>query len=562
MTMPTPPPDTRAPGQTGHIADHNTIADALTALDAAVATLENTIDGVGISLPAGDLGGTPAVPLVLKIQGTPVNPSPGGTTAFLRADGTWDTPPGTGGGGGGGGGGGSGTVTSVSGETANGFVVSVNEETTTPEITVATSISGVLKGSGGALVAAVAGTDYLGPTGNGSQLTGLTASQVAGAVPSVSPTFSGVVAMAGASEVTVPAPANPSDAATKSYVDATAQGLSVKPSAHAATTGAETYVITSGAVAQIGGTSVDGVSPSVGDYILVKDAPAASGAGSPGSSQPANGLYQVTGNSSNLALTRAAAMSGSELPSGAFVFIEAGTANGSAGFVVSTPSSNAGFAYGTGAVQWSQFSNAGAVTAGTGLSKSGSVVSLSVPVSAANGGTGASSAPVNEVFAGPASGGSGAPSFRALAPADVPTLNQSTTGSSASCTGNAATATNLAGAATFPARIVPKVFTLTDGSSVAVNAALGNIARWPLAGASHTLAAPTSPADGQPLDIRIVYGGAYTPLFNATWDFTPLGGAPSWTATSGKVDEVGFRYNADAAAGAGAWVCVGWVLGA
>lgn len=43
MTMPAPPPDTRAPGQSGHIADHNTISDALTALEAAVLALQSSI---------------------------------------------------------------------------------------------------------------------------------------------------------------------------------------------------------------------------------------------------------------------------------------------------------------------------------------------------------------------------------------------------------------------------------------------------------------------------------------------------------------------------------------
>jgi hypothetical protein len=190
MTMPAPPPDTRAPGQTGHIADHNAISDAVAALESAVTTLENTVDGVGISLPAGDLGGTAAAPEVVKIQGTPINAPPGGTTAYLRADGTWDVPPGTGGGGGGGGGG-DGTVTSVSGETANGFVVSVNEETTTPQVTVGTSVAGLAKGASGALVAAVAGTDYLAPNGSGAGLTGITVGQVAGAISTESPTFTG-----------------------------------------------------------------------------------------------------------------------------------------------------------------------------------------------------------------------------------------------------------------------------------------------------------------------------------------------------------------------------------
>lgn len=39
MSMPAPPPDTRAAGQSGHIADHNLIADALAALDSDVGAL-------------------------------------------------------------------------------------------------------------------------------------------------------------------------------------------------------------------------------------------------------------------------------------------------------------------------------------------------------------------------------------------------------------------------------------------------------------------------------------------------------------------------------------------
>lgn len=55
---------------------------------------------------------------------------------------------------------GSGTVTSASVVTANGFQGSVATATTTPAITLQTSISGMLKGSSNALVAATSGTDY------------------------------------------------------------------------------------------------------------------------------------------------------------------------------------------------------------------------------------------------------------------------------------------------------------------------------------------------------------------------------------------------------------------
>jgi hypothetical protein len=66
---------------------------------------------------------------------------------------TWATPasPGTG------------TVTSVSVVSANGFTGTVANATTTPAVTLTTSISGVIKGNGTALSAATAGTDYVAP---------------------------------------------------------------------------------------------------------------------------------------------------------------------------------------------------------------------------------------------------------------------------------------------------------------------------------------------------------------------------------------------------------------
>jgi hypothetical protein len=53
-----------------------------------------------------------------------------------------------------------GTVTSVSVVSANGLAGSVATATSTPAITLTTSITGVLKGNGTAISAAVAGTDY------------------------------------------------------------------------------------------------------------------------------------------------------------------------------------------------------------------------------------------------------------------------------------------------------------------------------------------------------------------------------------------------------------------
>jgi len=58
-----------------------------------------------------------------------------------------------------------GTVTSVSVTTANGFAGTVSTATSTPAITISTSITGLIKGNGTALSAAVAATDYVAPGG-------------------------------------------------------------------------------------------------------------------------------------------------------------------------------------------------------------------------------------------------------------------------------------------------------------------------------------------------------------------------------------------------------------
>lgn len=94
-----------------------------------------------------------------SLQGL-VPASGGGTTNFLRADGTWAAPVG-----------GTGTVTSVSVASANGFAGTVATPSTTPAITLTTSATGVLKGSSGALVAATSGADYA--PGTSSNATGL-----------------------------------------------------------------------------------------------------------------------------------------------------------------------------------------------------------------------------------------------------------------------------------------------------------------------------------------------------------------------------------------------------
>ena len=62
-----------------------------------------------------------------------------------------------------------GTVTSVSVTSANGFSGTVATSTSTPAITISTSITGILKGNGTAISAAVSGTDYA-PATSGSAI--------------------------------------------------------------------------------------------------------------------------------------------------------------------------------------------------------------------------------------------------------------------------------------------------------------------------------------------------------------------------------------------------------
>lgn len=153
-------------------------------------------------------------------------------------------------------------------------------------------------------------------------------------------------------------PVDPQDAATKAYVDASRAGLDIKDSCRVATTG---VVGTTSNTTAIGGTPkvVDDVTLSVGDRVLVKSQSTAS----------ENGLYTVTvlGTGADGTWTRASDSSGSSLNSGAFVFIEQGTANGGTGWVLTTPNPIVM----PQALTFTQFSGAGTYVAGAGLTQSG-----------------------------------------------------------------------------------------------------------------------------------------------------------------------------------------------
>ena len=145
-------------------------------------------------------------------------------------------------------------------------------------------------------------------------------------------------------------PTSSSSAVNKAYVDAVKTGLDVKSSVKVATTGNLTLS---------GTQTIDGVSVSADERVLVKDQTDAS----------ENGIYDCKSG----AWARSSDFdSNTEVTSGAFTFVEQGTVNADAGFVLTTDGS---ITVGTTDLAFTQFSGAGAISAGDGLSKSGTTIS-------------------------------------------------------------------------------------------------------------------------------------------------------------------------------------------
>jgi len=150
--------------------------------------------------------------------------------------------------------------------------------------------------------------------------------------------------------------ANTSTLALKSYVDsqvsASAQGLDVKGSVRVATTANITLS---------GTQTIDGVSLSAGDRVLVKDQ----------TDGTENGLYLVVDGG---AWTRTTdADSDSEVTAGLFTFVTEGTSYADTGWVVST---NDDITVGTTAIAFTQFSGAGQYSGGDGLTLSGTTFAV------------------------------------------------------------------------------------------------------------------------------------------------------------------------------------------
>jgi|GEM_PF-1687490 len=167
-----------------------------------------------------------------------------------------------------------------------------------------------------------------------------------------------------------------SAAKINALVEAAQTGLDAKNSVRVATTEAlpsNTYssnVITASSSGVL--PTIDGVTLSVGDRVLVKDEANAA----------YNGIYDVTdlGSSSTpFVLTRSSDADNTpntgEVTTGMYCFVEEGTTHANQGWILTTTGT---ITLGTTSLNFSQFNGAGSLTAGDGLSKTGNIFNVVV----------------------------------------------------------------------------------------------------------------------------------------------------------------------------------------
>lgn len=166
------------------------------------------------------------------------------------------------------------------------------------------------------------------------------------------------------------APTGDNDAARKADVDAAKQGLDVKDSCRVATAAAlpaNTFsagVLTADAN---GVLTVDGVATVLNDRILVQNE----------ATSLRNGIYYVSTEGTSgvpYVLTRVTdANTSAKVTAGMYTFIEEGTVNDNAGFVLTT---NNPITLNTTSLSFTQFTGAGSITAGAGLTKTGGTIDV------------------------------------------------------------------------------------------------------------------------------------------------------------------------------------------
>ena len=161
------------------------------------------------------------------------------------------------------------------------------------------------------------------------------------------------------SEITITnAPTNSNHATNKSYVDSVASGSDVKKSVRVATTTNGTFNSSFS-----NGQTIDGIPLVTGDRILIKNQ----------EDSKQNGIYTVNETGSP---TRATDFdSNNKVSPGCFTFVEQGTTNADTGWVLSTDGS---INLGNTDLTFTQFSGAGLITAGSGLTKEGNTLNVNI----------------------------------------------------------------------------------------------------------------------------------------------------------------------------------------
>ena len=147
---------------------------------------------------------------------------------------------------------------------------------------------------------------------------------------------------------------------TKGYVDAVKQSLDIKDSVRVASTG--NVSLTGGSSDLEAGDTIDGVTLVAGDRVLLKNQSTAS----------ENGIYVAVASGGTPARSDDANAS-ADVTSGMFVWVEEGTSNGDQGYVLTT---NNVITLNTTNLTFTQFSGAGQITAGNGLTKSGNTINV------------------------------------------------------------------------------------------------------------------------------------------------------------------------------------------
>lgn len=145
-------------------------------------------------------------------------------------------------------------------------------------------------------------------------------------------------------------PTADTDAANKAYVDAARSGLDVKDSVRVASTAN---------IATLSGLlTIDGVTVVAGDRVLVKNQ----------STGSQNGIYVAASGAWSRATD---ADADAEVTAGLFTFVAEGTTQADSGWVLTT---NDPITVGSTALTFTQFSGAGQITAGAGLTKTNNTI--------------------------------------------------------------------------------------------------------------------------------------------------------------------------------------------